>query len=211
MGIGAGRRCLSVTWDADGTGASFVVRSDPATMPRHAGSYSSTVVRLSTLDTKNWKSLLRFRERLLQQEWPVPGSEERDLKDTVKQGDSTGDSDSNTTPPPEQSTVVRRIIHIENRPISREKRAAIRREANGSLGARAVAERHGVHENTVRAIWRERPRPARRGPHRFTQEDRQRAEVLVAQGVSLIDIGLELGFDRGTVRQYLKDQQATIK
>ncbi|MBO3724201.1 hypothetical protein J5X07_04015 [Actinomyces bowdenii] len=79
----------------------------------------------------------------------------------------------------------------------------MRREASGSLGARAVAERHGVHENTVRAIWRERPRPAHRGPHRFTQEHRQRAEVLVAQGVSLIDIGLELGFDRGTVRRHL--------
>ncbi|BDA65736.1 hypothetical protein MANAM107_25700 [Actinomyces capricornis] len=169
----------------------------PATTPLAAGSYSSTVVRLSTFDTKNWRSLLRFRERLLQRGWTRPDLEERPLDDTAKL------ADNDTTPPPEQSTVVRRIIHIENRPISREKRAAIRREANGTLGARAVAERHGVHENTVRAIWRQRPGPARRGPHRFTPEHRQRAEVLVAQGVSLIDIGLELGFDRGTVRRHL--------
>lgn len=158
-------------------------------------------MRLSTLDTKNWKSLLQFRERLLQRGWPRPSSEERDLEDTVKQGNSTSDSD--TTPPPEQSTVVRRIIHIKNRPISREKRAAIRREANGSLGARAVAERHGVHENTVRAIWRERPRPKQRGPHRFTEEDCQRAKALLTQGRTLIEIGLELGFDRSTVRKHL--------
>ncbi|WP_229657924.1 helix-turn-helix domain-containing protein [Actinomyces gaoshouyii] len=68
-----------------------------------------------------------------------------------------------------------------------------------------------MHENTVRAIWRQRPRPtpARRGAHRFTQEHRQRAEVLVAQGVSLIDIGLELGFDRGTVRRHLAAENVT--
>lgn len=149
---------------------------------RRFGCFYSEVVRLGTLDTKNWKSLLQFRERLLQRGWPRPGSEKRDFQATaVMQEAGTGNSNSNTTPPPEQSTVVRRITHIENRPISREKRAAIRREADGALGARAVAERHGVHESTVRAIWRQRPRPARRGPHRFTQEDRQRAEVLVAR------------------------------
>lgn len=181
--------------------------ASPARTPLHAGSYSSTVVRLSTLDTKNWKSLLQFRERLLQRGWPRPSSEERDLEATAAMQEASIGY-SNTTPPPEQSRIVRRIIHIKNRPISREKRAAIRREANGTFGARAVAERHGVHESTVRAIWRQRPRPARRGPHRFTQEDRQRAEVLVAQGVSLIDIGLELGFDRSTVRKHLSARDA---
>ena len=145
-----------------------------------AGSYKSVVVRLSTFDTKNWRSLLQFRERLLQRGWPRLGSEEWDLEATAAMQEA-GTGNSDTTPPPEQSTVVRRIIHIENRPISREKRATIRREANGTLGVRAVAKRHGVHESTVRAIWRQRPRPARRGPHRFTQEHRQRAEVLVAR------------------------------
>ncbi|WP_218929046.1 DNA-binding protein [Actinomyces bowdenii] len=160
------------------------------------------MVRLCTLDTKNWKNLLQFRERLLQQGWPVPGSEEQDLQATAAMQEA-GTGDSDTTPPPEQSTVVRRIIHIKNRPISREKRAAIQREANGILGARAVAERHGVHESTVRAIWRQRPRPKQRGPHRFTEEDCQRAKALLTQGRTLIEIGLELGFDRSTVRKHL--------
>jgi len=58
----------------------------------------------------------------------------------------------------------------------------------------------------VRAIWREQHRPRRQGWRRFSDEDRQRAEQMVSQGMTLIEVGLALGFDRGTVRKHIRDR-----
>lgn len=63
----------------------------------------------------------------------------------------------------------------------------------------------------MRAIWRERPKPKRQGLHRFSDENRQRAEQMFSQGMTLIEVGLELGFDRGTIRKHLNDRTNTEK
>ncbi|RAX23905.1 hypothetical protein DRB07_02605 [Actinomyces sp. Z3] len=77
-------------------------------------------------------------------------------------------------------------------------------QAGSGLSAPEVARRYGVHEGTVRAIWRKpNKRERTRGLHRFTEEDRQRALELRAQGKTFIEISLELGFERSTVRKHL--------
>lgn len=55
----------------------------------------------------------------------------------------------------------------------------------------------------MRAIWREQYRALRQGWHRFSDEDRQRDEQMLAEDMTLIEVGLALGFDRGTVRKHL--------
>ena len=173
-----------------------------------ACSYKSVVVRLGTLNTNNWASLLQFREQLREAELAAKMSNRNGSRDSSSdaKGDVVADGSELATGNPGAAhetptrAVNRRIIDAKHRPLPPETRAAIREQANSGLGAREVARRYSVHENTVRAIWRERSRPRQRGPHRFTEEDRQRAEALLAQGRTLIEIGLELGFDRGTVR-----------
>ena len=173
------------------------------------------LVRLGTLNTNNWASLLRFRQQFREADLDVTTNSEG--TSTASSGESTNGTGSDTVTDGSEPatgnpgaaheissrTVVHQIIHVKNRPLPPETRAAIRQQANSGLGARKVAHRYGVHENTVRAIWREHPRPKQRGPHRFTEEDCQRAEALLAQGRTLIEIGLELGFDRSTVRKHL--------
>ena len=173
------------------------------------------LVRLGTLNTNNWASLLRFRQQFREADLDVTTNSEG--TSTASSGESTNGTGSDTVTDGSEPatgnpgaaheissrTVAHQIIHVKNRPLPPETRAAIRQQANSGLGARKVAHRYGVHENTVRAIWREHPRPKQRGPHRFTEEDCQRAEALLAQGRTLIEIGLELGFDRSTVRKHL--------
>ena len=173
------------------------------------------LVRLGTLNTNNWASLLRFRQQLRETDLDTTtdnknistasSSESTNSTggDTVTDGSEPATGNPGTAHEISSRTVAHQIIHAKNRPLPPETRAAIRQQANSGLGAREVARRCGIHENTVRAIWRERPRPKQRGLHRFTEEDRQRAEALLAQGRTLIEIGLELGFDRGTVRKHL--------
>lgn len=179
------------------------------------GSGDGSGVRLGTLNTNNWASLLRFRQQFREADLDVTTNSEG--TSTASSGESTNGTGSDTVTDGSEPatgnpgaaheissrTVAHQIIHVKNRPLPPETRAAIRQQANSGLGARKVAHRYGVHENTVRAIWREHPRPKQRGPHRFTEEDCQRAEALLAQGRTLIEIGLELGFDRSTVRKHL--------
>ena len=174
------------------------------------------MVRLGTLNTNDWASLLRFRQKLREAELNMTTDSKNDS--TASSGESVNGTGSDTVTDGSELTtgnpgaahetptraVNRRIIDAKHRPLPPETRVAIREQANSGLGAREVARRYSVHENTVRAIWRERSRPRQRGPHRFTEEDRQRAEALLAQGRTLIEIRLELGFDRGTVRTHLK-------
>ncbi|OMG19764.1 hypothetical protein BKH38_06055 [Actinomyces naeslundii] len=65
-----------------------------------------------------------------------------------------------------------------------------------------IAAEVGVAETTVRATCRQATQPPRRR-RRFTSDDLQRAQQLHAQGRTYIEIGLELGFGRDTVKKHL--------
>ena len=196
-------------------GGSFRKKSILVRLRPRSNLFYSKMVRLGTLNTNNWASLLRFRQQFREADLDVTTNSEG--TSTASSGESTNGTGSDTVTDGSEPatgnpgaaheissrTVAHQIIHVKNRPLPPETRAAIRQQANSGLGARKVAHRYGVHENTVRAIWREHPRPKQRGPHRFTEEDCQRAEALLAQGRTLIEIGLELGFDRSTVRKHL--------
>lgn len=138
------------------------------TMTRLArGSYTNLVVRLGTLNTNNWASLLRFRQQFREADLDVTTNSEG--TSTASSGESTNGTGSDTVTDGSEPatgnpgaaheissrTVAHQIIHVKNRPLPPETRAAIRQQANSGLGARKVAHRYGVHENTVRAIWRE--------------------------------------------------------
>ena len=174
-------------------------------LPReHAG------VRLGELDTNKWGPLLRLRDSLT-------GDEEADPSDVthscdrleaapIRQSRRTSvlqEYDTVSTPARAVGDTVHRITNSHNRPLPPQSREQIRRLAGSGLSAREVAARHGVNEGTVRDIWRERHRAPRQGWHRFSDEDRQRAEQMLSEGMTLIEIGLELGFDRSTVRKHL--------
>lgn len=195
------------------TEASDTPEASASTATRHAGSYSSTVVRLGTLNTNNWAPLLRFRDQLILAERMAPGDLTHD--DTLKalatteppilasHGAHEQGSESTGGTAREPGDTVHHIRKPHHRPLSSQSREQIRRLADSGLSAREAAARHGVHEGTVRAIWREQHRSPRRSHHRFSEEDRQRAEQMLSQGMTLIEVGLELGFDRSTVRRHL--------
>ena len=65
-----------------------------------------------------------------------------------------------------------------------------------------IAAEVGVTESTVRATCRQATQPLRRR-RRFTSDDLRRARQLHAQGRTYIEIGLELGFGRDTVKKHL--------
>jgi len=162
------------------------------------------LVRLGALDTNNWGGLLRrLRKHLGDQAdgeaatTPASGA----ASGSVAGDDEVINDDGAGCQLPARE--VGRIRHPELRPLSPATREAIQALAGSGQAASEVAARFGVHPGTVRRLWRQRPTPPRRGPHRFTAEHRAQALELLAQGVSLIDIGVELGFDRGTVRKHV--------
>lgn len=176
------------------------------------GSYTSLVVRLGDIDTNKWAPLLRLRDSLV-------AAEETDSSDHAHSDNRPGaaplerpragareEHDAASTTARAPGDTVHRITNPRNRPLSSQSREQIRRLADSGLSAPEVAMRHGVHEGTVRAIWREQHRPRRQGWRRFSDEDRQRAEQMVSQGMTLIEVGLALGFDRGTVRKHIRDR-----
>ncbi len=154
------------------------------------------MVRLGMLNTNNWAPLLRYLRRLGE----PTGEGERDR--LVEPPSSPGSSEADASI--SSSRTVRRVTHAKHRPVSAQTRDAIFQQAGSGLSAPEVARRYGVHEGTVRAIWRKpNKRERTRGLHRFTEEDRQRALELRAQGKTFIEISLELGFERSTVRKHL--------
>ncbi|OLO62016.1 hypothetical protein BKH24_02990 [Actinomyces oris] len=69
-----------------------------------------------------------------------------------------------------------------------------------------IAAEVGVAETTVRSTCRQAAQPPRRR-RRFTIDDLRRAQQLHAQGRTYIEIGLELGFGRDTVKKHLATAQ----
>ena len=146
----------------------------------------SWLVRFSKLDTNNWKPLLAFRKRLIA-------------------GEVAPESSTPSVAPTEQDseiTTARGIRKTACRPISAAKKEQILSLEPTGMSAREIAAEVGVTESTVRATCRQAKRPPRRKRH-FTSDDLQRAQQLHAQGRTYIEIGLELGFGRDTVKKHL--------
>ena len=161
------------------------------TRPRVSGEglCSDAVVRFSKLDTNNWKPLLAFRKRLIAGE--------------VASGPSTV-----SVAPTGQSSEITKADGIRNtacRPISAAKKQQIVDLARTGMSVSQIATQVGVAETTVRATCRQATQPPRRR-RRFTSDDLQRAQQLHAQGRTYIEIGLELGFGRDTVKKHLATQ-----
>ena len=148
--------------------------------------YSDAVVRFSKLDTNNWKPLLAFRKRLIAGEVaPEPSTA------SVAPAAATG-----------ETTTARGIRKTACRPISAAKKQQIVDLARTGVPVSQIAAEVGVAETTVRATCRQAAQPPRR-KRRFTTDDLQRARQLHAQGRTYIEIGLELGFGRDTVKKHL--------
>lgn len=165
------------------------------TRPRVSGEglCSDAVVRFSKLDTNNWKPLLAFRKRLIAGE-VAPESSTASVALTVEAS---------------ETTTVRGIRNTSCRPIDATKKQQILDLARMGMSVSQIAAEVGVAETTVRATCRQAKRPPRRKRH-FTSDDLQRAQQLHAQGRTYIDIGLELGFGRDTVKKHLAAAQERL-
>ena len=148
--------------------------------------YSDAVVRFSKLDTNNWKPLLAFRKRLIAGE-VAPESSTASVAPTAAAS---------------EITTARGIRNVACRPISTAKKQQILDLARTDMAVSQIATQVGVAETTVRATCRQATQPPRRR-RRFTSNDLQRAQQLRAQGRTYIEIGLELGFGRDTVKKHL--------
>ena len=154
------------------------------------GLYSDAVVRFSKLDTNNWKPLLAFRKRLIA-------------------GEVAPELSTASVAPSEQAsetTTARGIRNAACRPIDAAKKQQILDLEPTGMSAREIVTEVGVTESTVRATCRQATQPPRRR-RRFTSDDLQRAQQLHAQGRTYIEIGLELGFGRDTVKKHLATAQ----
>ena len=158
--------------------------------PRGEGLYSDAVVRFSKLDTNNWKPLLAFRKRLIAGEMASESST----------ASAAPTAEASETP------TARGVRNMACRPISVAKKQQILDLACTAMSVSQIAAEVGVAETTVRATCRQATQPPRRR-RRFTSNDLQRAQQLHAQGCTYIEIGLELGFGRDTVKKYLATAQ----
>ena len=150
------------------------------------GLYSDAVVRFSKLDTNNWTPLLAFRKRLIAGE-VAPESSTASVAPTAAAS---------------ETTTARSIRNAACRPISAAKKRQILDLACTGMSVSQIAAEVSVAETTVRATCRQATQPPRRR-RRFTSDDLQRAQQLHAQGRTYIEIGLELGFGRDTVKKHL--------
>jgi len=101
-----------------------------------------------------------------------------------------------------ETTTARGIRKTACRPIDATKKQQILDLARTGMSVSQIAAEVGVAETTVRATCRQATQPPRRR-RRFTSDDLQRAQQLHAQGRTYIEIGLELGFGRDTVKKHL--------
>ena len=139
------------------------------------------MVHLGSINPNNWLPLLAFRQRLIAGEVAPESSTASEI------------------------TKARGIRKTACRPISAAKKQQILDLEPTGMSAREIAAEVGVTESTVRATCRQAKRPPRRKRH-FTSDDLQRALQLHAQGRTYIEIGLELGFGRDTVKKHLAAQ-----
>ena len=147
-------------------------------------------VHLGSINSNNWLPLLAFRKRLIAGE-VAPKSNTSSVAST-EEGSET--------------TTARGIRNTACRPISAEKKQQILDLEPTGMSAREIAAEVGVTESTVRATCRQAKQPPCR-KRRFTNDDLQRAQQLHAQGRTYIEIGLELGFGRDTVRSGLMSRR----
>ena len=155
--------------------------------------HSDAVVHLGSINSNNWLPLLAFRKRLIAGE--------------VAPEPSTASVAS--TEQASEITTARGIRKTACRPISAAKRQQILDLARTGMAVSHVAAEVGVAETTVRATCRQATQPPRR-KRRFTTDDLRRAQQLHAQGRTYIEIGLELGFGRDTVKKHLATMQGVI-
>ena len=144
------------------------------------------MVHLGNINSNNWLPLPAFRKRLIA-------------------GEVAPESSTPSVAPTEQAsetTTARGIRKTVCRPISAAKKQRILDLEPTGMSAREIAAEVGVAETTVRATCRQATQPPRRR-RRFTTDDLQRAQQLHAQGRTYIEIGLELGFGRDTVKKHL--------
>ena len=141
----------------------------------------------SKLDTNNWKPLLAFRKRLTADEV------EHGQRSIYRAG--------------QRDHAARGIRNTACRPISVAMRQQILDLARTGMAVSQIAAQVGVAETTVRATCRQAKQLPRR-KRRFTDDDLRRAQQLHAQGRTYIEIGLELGFGRDTVKKHLAAAQA---
>ena len=147
------------------------------------------MVRFSKLDTNNWKPLLAFRKHLIAGE-VAPEPSTASVAPTAAASETTS---------------ARRIRNTNCRPINATKKQQIVDLARTGMSVGQIATQVSVAETTVRATCRQATQPPRRR-RRFTSDDLQRAQQLHAQGRTYIEIGLELGFGRDTVKKHLATQ-----
>ena len=148
--------------------------------------YSDAVVHLGSINSNNWLPLLAFRKRLIAGEMaPEPST-----------------ASVAPTEPASETTTARGIRNTACRPISAAKKQQILDLACTAMSVSQIAAEVSVAETTVRATCRQATQPPRRR-RRFTSDDLQRAQQLHAQGRTYIEIGLELGFGRDTVKKHL--------
>ena len=150
------------------------------------GLYSDAVVHLGSINPNNWLPLLAFRQRLIAGE-VAPESSTASVAPTAEAS---------------ETTMARGIRNAACRPISAAKKQQILDLARTGMSVSQIAAEVGVAETTVRATCRQATQPPRRR-RRFTSDDLQRAQQLHAQGRTYIEIGLELGFGRDTVKKHL--------
>ena len=144
------------------------------------------LVHLGSINSNNWLPLLAFRERLIAGE-VTPESNTSSVASTEERS---------------ETMTARGIRNTACRPVSAAKKEQILSLEPTGMSAREIAAEVGVAETTVRATCRQATQPPRRR-RRFTSDDLQRAQQLHAQGRTYIEIGLELGFGRDTVKKHL--------
>ena len=144
------------------------------------------MVHLGNINSNNWLPLLAFRKRLIA-------------------GEVAPESSTPSVAPTEQAsetTTARGIRKTVCRPISAAKKQQILDLEPTGMSARAIARQVSTSTSTVKAVCRQaKQRPRRK--RRFTDDDLRRAQQLHAQGRTYIEIGLELGFGRDTVKKHL--------
>ena len=158
-----------------------------------AGASAKAAVHLGSINSNNWLPLLVFRKRLIAGE-VAPESNTSSVAST-EEGSET--------------TTARGIRKTACRPISAAKKQQILDLEPTGMSARAIARQVGTSTSTVKAVCRQAKQLPRR-KRRFTSDDLQRAQQLHAQGRTYIDIGLELGFGRDTVKKHLATMQGVI-
>ena len=147
-------------------------------------------MHLGSINPNNWLPLLTFRQRLIAGE-VAPESSTASVAPTAEAS---------------ETTMARGVRNTACRPINAAKKQQILDLACTAMSVSQIAAEVGVAETTVRATCRQATQPPRRR-RRFTTDDLQRAQQLHAQGRTYIEIGLELGFGRDTVKKHLATQR----